>query len=339
MVYIFVFLGEFGYELLNWQGVLRKFSRTLSRDDSIVCCSRARVYPIYEFADLYVDISDVALYRCSRACCYSGTIGVGSPARRVNRAFDACLRAAVRSSVRRQLKSLRPGWTDRRVVFVFSSRRTEVRGVIFGCDPDRVERDADIDERLNVEANVYVRLQPDPAVRRTIEERVGFDLEEPYILVQTRSRRVGPQWGQLPSTDAFIDALAKRSKVVLLSFRTGRALDSYSHFEEPWACSHYAGRSFPEQALLIHFARHCIFLTEGDFGSHLYVPPFMGKDVIAIVPGGLCGMWLPGIAHWNQHVFRFGGQIVPRIAESVLINRHEIEAFADGIGGALGAPK
>ena len=50
-------------------------------------------------------------------------------------------------------------------------------------------------------------------------------------------------------------------------------------------------------------------------------------------------MWLPGIAHWNQHVFRFGGQIVPRIAESVLINRHEIEAFADGIGGALGAPK
>ena len=29
MIYVFVYVGEVGYELLNWQGVVRKFSRTI----------------------------------------------------------------------------------------------------------------------------------------------------------------------------------------------------------------------------------------------------------------------------------------------------------------------
>ena len=31
MNYIFVFLGEFGYELLNWQGAIRKFAGTIDK--------------------------------------------------------------------------------------------------------------------------------------------------------------------------------------------------------------------------------------------------------------------------------------------------------------------
>src|SRR5919106_1288934 len=104
MVYIFTFLGEFGYELLNWQGMVRNFASTLGPSDAIVCCSRANLYPIYDRADLYIDISDLALFRRSRACAYSGTIGVGAPSRAINRAFDAMMRASVRAFVRKRLQ-------------------------------------------------------------------------------------------------------------------------------------------------------------------------------------------------------------------------------------------
>ena len=32
MIYIFIYVGEFGYELLNWQGVIRKFTDNLKDD-------------------------------------------------------------------------------------------------------------------------------------------------------------------------------------------------------------------------------------------------------------------------------------------------------------------
>ena len=72
MIYVFVFLGEFGYELFNWQGVIRKFSNAISKEDRIVCCSRANLYPLYETADIYIDISDHPLFQQSVACGYVG---------------------------------------------------------------------------------------------------------------------------------------------------------------------------------------------------------------------------------------------------------------------------
>ena len=57
MTYVFVFVGEFGYELLNWQGVIRKFRR-LNPNVRVICASRGNVQPLYENAE-YVDISDV----------------------------------------------------------------------------------------------------------------------------------------------------------------------------------------------------------------------------------------------------------------------------------------
>ena len=41
MIYVFSFLREFGYELLNWQGTIRKWA-TLHKqpEDKIIICSR-----------------------------------------------------------------------------------------------------------------------------------------------------------------------------------------------------------------------------------------------------------------------------------------------------------
>ncbi len=41
MNYIFAFIGEFGYELFNWQGVVRKWANNYKKDnDKIIICSR-----------------------------------------------------------------------------------------------------------------------------------------------------------------------------------------------------------------------------------------------------------------------------------------------------------
>lgn len=338
MIFVFTFLGEFGFELLNWQGVIRRFSKTLDPADRIVCCSRAQVYPLYEMAQLYVDISDLILFRRSRACCYSGTVGIGSPARRVNRLLDALMRASVRAHVTRQIRVLRPEWgdvIDRDLTFVFSSRKTGLREFVFGCDPDRIDEEADIYERLDLDANLYQRVAPDLRARLAIERRLGFDLSEPYVLMQRRVRRVGLQSATVTADD-LVRALADRVRVVLLSFETGRALDSFSRFDKESGGIRYTARSFPEQACLIHFARHCVFLTEGEFGSHTNVPPFLGKDVTLIAPRGVDEYWRPVIAFWNRHVYRFGGQIRPLIAEEVLASPQTVRAFVESVldGGA-----
>ena len=123
-------------------------------------------------------------------------------------------------------------------------------------------------------------------------------------------------------------------RVVLLSFDTGRAFDSFSRFDPSLRCLHYRGRSFPEQACLIEFARRCVFFTEGTFGGHLYVPPLMGKDVVAIGPRSVDTEWSAIIDFWNRHVCRFGGQIVLKVSEDVLASGRSTRELADEIVSA-----
>ena len=70
--YVFVFLGEFGYELLNWQGVIRKFAKKKDSGTQIICCSRKGLENFYESADIYIDISKVELFSLSVANGYRG---------------------------------------------------------------------------------------------------------------------------------------------------------------------------------------------------------------------------------------------------------------------------
>jgi hypothetical protein len=124
--------------------------------------------------------------------------------------------------------------------------------------------------------------------------------------------------------ERLIDALARNGKVVLLSFSTGRKFDSYSHFDRSLHCVHFDARSFVEQACLIHFAKRCLFFTEGDFGSHVYVPPFMGRDVVAIAPRSVYELGTTPIEFWNRNVFSFGGRIIARTSEEVFASRQSM---------------
>lgn len=315
MIYVFTFLGEFGYELLNWQGVIRKFSRTIGPSDRIFCCSRAYLYPLYETASLYVDISEVDLFKNSQACCYSAILPGSQPDSRNNVAFGRKLNSSLKRFIADHLPVTRARWfsfAKEKIVFVFSSNPVRINDCTFG--------EGDIYDRLDLNNNFYRKIEPDLSVRNEIENHIGFSLSEPYVLVQTRTREVVVRSRVIIPKEQMIQILAEQSKVVLLSFNTMRKFDSYSQFNTVPNCFHYTGTSFAEQACLIHFAKKCLFFTEGDFGSHIYVPPFLGKDVYVIAPREVYEIGTTPIDFWNRNVFRFGGQIIPKIAEEVFIS-------------------
>jgi hypothetical protein len=349
MTYVFTFLGEFGYELFNWQGVVRKFAGTIAPSDSIVCCSRANLYPLYETASRYVDIAEAESFRGSTASMYyamqAGDLDANS---KRNRLFCRRLREDLTSFILRRLGvagkarkclSWRGGLLPRFVlrpppevyVFVFSCEKRELNGCIFGCNPDVLLAEAGIYESLDLDNNVFKRIEPDLSVRGAVEEKLGWDLETPFVLCQTRSREIVVRSEELVPKERLIEALARRTRVVQLSFSTGRHLDSYSSFADKPNCSLYHCGSFVEQACLVHFARHCLFFTEGDFGSHIYVPPFLGKDVVTIAPADVYELGTTPIDFWNRTVFRFGGQIIPKISEQVFASDESMMGVADGL--------
>ena len=71
MTYVFIFTGEFGYEILNWNGTVRKWVQDNKKEgDTIIICSRQGLELMYEMADYYIDISEIDAYANSIADCY-----------------------------------------------------------------------------------------------------------------------------------------------------------------------------------------------------------------------------------------------------------------------------
>ena len=376
MTYIFVFLGEFGVELLNWQGVVRKFGAMLPPGDRIICCSRANLYPLYAGADEYMNITAVDLFQQSRACGYSAfpiQNGVPNPVRLS--AFEYRLKANISRVLLERLHREGKLGSNDRYRFIFSCDRQTINGCQFGRPKLRIRyalarayrqlkrqfpdyggqidqirtrlfdliqplethnarREGDIYDLLPLSNNTYTRIEADLTLRPTLEQELGWSLNRPFILCQSRARdtiQVSKDRLQGEMMKRLIEALAQEVNVVLLSFSTGRWLDSYSTFTEIEGCYHYHARSFPEQACLIHFAQHCLFFSEGDLGSHTYVPPFMGKDVTLIAPRSVFGLVSAPIDFWNQNVFRFGGQMIPQAAEDVYPGPQRLASHAEAI--------
>lgn len=398
MIYVFVFLGEFGVELLNWQGVIRKFKRTLNPDDRIVCCSRASVYPLYEFCDAYIDIGDVPAFQHSRSLAYFAVPPAAASgwdtvaARRFNERLKDELRAIIHlrlldqdfvsadcdggpgvengrpacryifSSDYHQLSGLTFGHPRRRLPGMLLATALESLRSILPAQVSPLENAKDLlaafrrsrDQyngshiygQMNLANNEFVKLQAGAtvagavsrasggAIPGSVADCLGWALDEPYILCQTRQRSIvrrSPEPLPWETILALLQQLARDIKIVLLTFNTGRLLDSYSEFTAAPNCYRYACRSFPEQACLIEHAAHCLFFTEGDFGSHIYVPPLMGKDVTVLAAASMYALPTAPIAFWNEHLFRFGGQILPSTTEAVFASPQATEAWRRGI--------
>lgn len=328
MTYVFVFVGEFGYELFNWHAVVRKFTSLRPAAD-VVCCSRGDVRPLYD-GGRYVDIGEVAAFRDSIANMYYADPHE-RPSPKEARAFERRLRREIEAHVRETLGMPRRRIGRQALDFVFSSQGRVLDGCRFGIDRfDAAPGTGDIYEGLDLENNLFRRIVPAREQLPGLEERAGFPLDEPFVLVQSRQRDIGARSDALIDEAAIVATLAKRTRVVWLGFTTGRKLDSYSEPATTEGVHTLTIGSFAEQSCLIDKASACVFFTTGDFGSHLYVPPFLGRDVLAVTPRDVLEIGTAPIAFWNENVFRFGGRLEPVVAET-LAEPAAREAFADAV--------
>ncbi len=344
MIFIFVFLGEFGYELLNWQGVIRKFSATIDKNnDRIVCCSRANLYPLYEKADKYIDISEHPLFKKSVACAYVAmnpsdnlynSLGNNkeynlkrsirdfyvSYDSQEDLKFDEQLKSELEYYIKNNL-SLTWNINDENIKFIFSSERHKINGCVFGCERSTFEigmNEGDIYENINLGNNEYKKISPDFSIKNIVEKKCTI-INEDFVLIQMAQRKIVQRSSDtLDNIEPFLRKVSSEIPVILLNFSTGRNLDSYSFFKEIPNCYTYSCNSFLEQSYLIYFSKQCLFFTQGDFRSHIYVPPMMGKNVIAIAPKNVYELRTSPIDFWNKNIFKFGGQILPFFSEDVL---------------------
>ena len=334
--YVFIFLGEFGYELFNWQGVVRKFAQQLPRSSEVIVAGRRDLEPFYEQASRYIDISDFDLYRESVAAGYFALppdiLRRHFPPSPRELAFDDELRSALSGLVREKI-----GQPRKRLEFIFSSQLAAYPGCLFGVDrhyygrrghPGRIYGSPDF-----LKYNLFRQIEPDLRVKTAIEKKVGFELERPYVLVQTRRRQIGPQVGNAIPECALIEEVSRHMPTVVLSFNTGRLLDSSSELNnnELGRAVSYQVESFREQGCLIAYAKRCLFLSEGDLGSHTYLPPFMGRDVVVVASNEVFRLPSAPVEFWNKYVFTFGGQMIPWVAESLFQSPGDLRAAVAGL--------
>lgn len=331
MNYIFVFLGEFGYELLNWQGVIRKFSKTIDKSkDKITICTRKGLEPFYEFADKYMDISGLSYFKNSAACMYwahnpelnfykyhndvvEGRLPYDFLSKK-NKKYQKKLKEQIKNYVFEKLNfDIWEKYFLKNYKFIFSSDYQTVNGLEFGTDSMTSAR---IYDDLNLNNNTFIKIEPCKDANKNIEQKLGFKLSEKYILCQTGSRPIIQRSKEHISVK-ILKELSKKIKVILLDFDTKRNYDSKSKFENIENCYKYSCTSFREQSVLISNAKACLFFTEGDFRSHNYIPPFMGKDVYSIAPKKVFELGNTPIDFWNKNVFQFGGKIIPIFSEDI----------------------
>ena len=126
-----------------------------------------------------------------------------------------------------------------------------------------------------------------------------------------------------------INKLYKKINVILLGFDSGKNTESHSKFNDVDNCYEYQVDSFEEQSCLIHFAKECVFFTEGDFRSHTYIPPLLGKDVYVIASEKVLSFDQTSCEFWIENIFNFGGNMFTLSYEELLKNGNLEELLND----------
>lgn len=340
MIYVFVFLGEFGYELLNWQGVVRKYKK-IHKNDKIVVASRRGLNLLYESVNLYVDISNLELFKKSIATGY----GCNSPNIKLYKDYDRYVNNRITNGTysfgnfvfKHRLKKQIKKYVDMRiekkfglckeVKYIFSDECTCLGNLQFG----RKHRDKhDIYANLDINNNEYVKLSSNEDNKDKVEKLLGMSLSNKYVLCQMGSRSIVRRSKVLAKPEQIIGKLSQKCNVILLDFKTGRNMDSGSKFEGEIGCRKYVCQSFEEQSLLIANSNCCVFFTEGDFRSHNYLPPFFGKNVYSLADKEVYELPTTPIDFWNKNVFKFGGQIFPVYTDQ-LMNENYLNSFINNV--------
>jgi hypothetical protein len=332
--FVFVFLGEFGYELLGWQGWVRRLARKLPPGSKLVCGVRPGMELLYERAALTVDVTQDPMYLRSVASGYWALHPVHSSHHfcLTNRRYDALLKQRLRALIEPYLHGFPPA------VFVFSSDAVQFGSIPFGAPwgcPMTFWRAAcpvpGIYEAMNPDLQEFRRIGPDPSDVMKFRTILGPLMDRGYVFVQGRV----PRLQRLIPTEflGIIERIARYAPVVFARFDTGRAKDTVADIPDLPGVHRLVIRSFRDQVALISAARTCVVFTEGDLGSPAYVPPLAGKDVHVVAPAWVFSLPSAPVEYWNSTLFRFGGKMIPVPWESFRGGSRTLDEFARSVAG------
>jgi len=315
--YCFVFTGEFGYELLNWQGRIRKFS-TLHPETRIICASSEATRL------LYYDFSEFIALDSSNA----HTKGISDTyfLRHENFIRDN-IRDVVTAHLRRKklkkfICDLYPKSESDAFKFIFSDKLNFIGGFQFGATrwaPRinflRKRNFQEIYDRLPIEQNLYVKLAPSQAVEETVKQKLtDMGVEFPFVAVQSADRIAFLKKRRLEiATSDLFQGILSQLPTLEISFTQSRETDTQSislNSNKKYFCS-----TLEEQVAIISLSAFCIFTSSGDYRSLHYVPSFCGKDNYSITSSSIISNSAIGL--WNSQIFQFGGKIIPITAESL----------------------
>ena len=324
MIYVFTFIGEFGYELLNWQGTLRKWVKENKKEgDEIVVCSRKGLDLMYEYADDYLDISQLKSIQNVVADCYTSYVFLDGTGPHLDRKEWKATRTGehidtIKNEVMNSVTKEKNLTTDHRVKWIWSCDYEIMNGCLFGLE--RPGGQGGIynvpHNKLNLSNNDYIKLPSADYLRDKVEDKLGFSLNEDYILCQTGFRQ-GYELSKVRiDHDTVINKLKEECRVVLMDFKTFRLYDSYSEFETDYDTIQV--EDIKEQSVLISNAKRCVFFTEGHLRSHNYLPPMFGKDVDIVASKEIFTLSEAPLDFWNENVFKFGGKMIAKPYEDII---------------------
>jgi len=298
---IFCFLGEFGYELLNWQGKIAHLAKKFP-DLNIVIAGRRATSVLYPQAISYFSIDYLPRYKASNARGYFASISNSQ----ISLALDSMFSIVLRMQIRKAFRNSGQSTSHAQVRWIFSDKETWIEGVQFGANRFLFGRTS----ALNVGSyrdSIYGDIDLYGNDIKPLRRKSNLT-ESTSILIMRANRDLISRDSKRVDVEDVVMGLSTSFPVSLMQFESSRSNDTVGTF--PGSLSKlfpvFKVETLEDQIEIVSRHRLCIFLSDGDLRSHTYIPPLCGKHVIVITTQGIVDQ--TSYVHlWNEKIFRFGG--------------------------------
>ena len=306
----FVFLGEFGYELLDWQGKIRELGQRSGYKIGIA--SRSNCELLYrDVADFYIPIELSPDYFNSKAHSYFAHNRDYQPTlgniNKVLDSFNAWRR-------RKRIASfVRQNCTAKNVRFVFSDQLNCIAGLTFGAQRNRLEafprkmQYPSIYTDYILSGNCYVNLRDQINKNELKKFQKLAKSSELLIVVQRAERELVVRNNTRLDEEEILESLSRYGRIILLEYKPSRMLDTAGIFDSKFGYERITFDSLAEQVSVLIHADVCLSLSHGDFRSHNYIAPFIGKVGYSVAPFEI--LRNSALEIWNEKIFP--GKIIP----------------------------
>tara|TARA_Y100001938_G_scaffold2031_1_gene2516 strand:+ start:2857 stop:3726 length:870 start_codon:yes stop_codon:yes gene_type:complete len=275
--------GEVGYELLGWSGFVREQALN-NKDIKTVILGRPSFNLVYPYAHELIDITQIPEWKDTSACCQGF------------RGRPPSITQEFKENIFKLIKDHYPNLSEK-----------QIKDNLFFSDTHPLP------DIYRNKIGSYEKLEIDLAAREEVEAKVGFSLEEPYVLIQNAWREQVIRCGFEFSEDNYRNILKDYTnyRKVFIDFSDSRKHQSQksptNYLRE--VCTCIECNNLAEQSILFSFSKYNLFFTEGDFRSHCYFPPMFGKDVKVFCSKKVQSLDGCAVDFWNEFVFTFGGHI------------------------------